>query len=77
MLFSIENRENLENIQDLTSLLTQVEQVRLQDKLSKQNFHENSKKLFEPVFDTIKVTPKKLTKTLIESSNKNNKALEK
>ena len=41
-----------------------------------QNFHENRKKVFEPVTDTIENTSENLTKTTTESSIKNNKALE-
>ena len=37
---------------------------RLQDKLGKQNVHENMKKVFEPVFDTIKNTSEKIKKRL-------------
>ena len=55
----------------------QVKAVRLQDKLGKQNFHEDMKKVFEPVTDTIKKTSENSTKTLTETSKENNKALEK
>ena len=44
MLFSINNREDLEELEELTSLERQVKAVRLQDKLGKQNFHEDMKK---------------------------------
>ena len=53
-----------------------MEEVRLQDKLGKQNFHENTKKLFEPGNDTIKNTSEILTKTITETSLNNNRALE-
>ena len=43
MLYSIKNIEDLENLNKLVSLPTQVQQIRLQNKLSKQNFHETSK----------------------------------
>ena len=72
-MYSIKNREDLE---ELPSLQNQVEEVRLQDKLGIQNFHELIKKVFELVTDTIKNTSEKLTKTLTETSNKNNQALE-
>ena len=49
MLYSIKNVDDLENINELASLQNQVKAVRLQDKLGKQNFHENMKKVFEPV----------------------------
>ena len=46
MLYSIENREDLEKLNELVSLENQVKVVRLKDKLGKQNFHENMKKVF-------------------------------
>ena len=53
MLFAINKREDLENLKVLASLQDQVKAVRLQDKLGKQNFHEDTKKLFEPMTDAI------------------------
>ena len=76
MLFSIKNRENLENLNELVSLQDQIKEVRLKDKLGKQKFHENRKKVFEPVTDTIKNTSENVTKTITETSNKNNQAIE-
>ena len=76
MLYSIKKTEDLEKIEELVSLQNQVNEVRLRDKLGEQNFHENSKKVFEPVVDTIKNTSEKLTKSFAESSVKNNKAPE-
>ena len=46
MLYSIKDREDLENLSELASLENQVKVVRLQDKLGKQNFHEDMKKVF-------------------------------
>ena len=43
MLFAINNREDLQNLNELVSLQNQVKAVRLQDKLGKQNFHEDMK----------------------------------
>ena len=43
MLFAF-NREDLENLEELASLENQVEEVRLQDKLGTQSFHEKRKK---------------------------------
>ena len=40
MLFAIETLEDLEKLEELESVRNQVEKVRLQDKLGKQNFHE-------------------------------------
>ena len=55
-MFSIKDRQELEDLENLASIRNQVEEVRLQDKLGKQNFRENIKKVFEPVTDTIKNT---------------------
>ena len=76
MLFPIKDREDLEKLNELVSLQDQVKVVRLQDKLGKQNFHENMKKLYEPLTDTIKNTSENITKTITESSKENNLALE-
>ena len=48
-MFPIKDREDLEKLNELVSLQDQVKAVRLQDKLGEQNFHENMKKVFEPV----------------------------
>ena len=76
MLFPIKDREDLEKLNELVSLQDQVKVVRLQDKLGKQYFHENMKKLYEPLTDTIKNTSENITKTITESSKENNLALE-
>ena len=76
MLYSIKDREDLENLQELVSLENQVKVVKLQDKLGKQNFHEDMKKVFEPVTKSIENTSQDITKTITETSFKNNQALE-
>ena len=63
MLYSIKVREDLENINELVSLQDQMKAVRLQDKLGKQNFHEDLKKLFEPVTKSLERTSQNKTKT--------------
>ena len=40
MLYSIENREDLEEHKELASLQSQIEEVRLRDKIGKQIFHD-------------------------------------
>ena len=55
MLYSIKNIEDLENLEELASLQNQVKVVRLQDKLGKQNFHENMKKVFELLLNHLKL----------------------
>ena len=75
MLYPIENSEVLESLIELISLQSQVKASRLQDKLGKQNLHEGVKKLFEPVTDTIENTSEDVTRTMMESSKRNNEAL--
>ena len=43
MLFKIKIRDDLENLEELASLKNQVEDLRVQDKLGKQNYHEEKK----------------------------------
>ena len=76
MLFPIKNREDLEKLNELVSLQNQVKTVRLQDKLGEQNFHEDMKKVYEPLTNTIKNVSENISKTLTESSIINNKAIE-
>ena len=76
MLFPIRNVEDLQNLNDAVSLQNQVNEVRLQDKLGDQNYHEDAKKLFKPMTDAIKNTSETITKTLTENSINNNKAIE-
>ena len=76
MLYSIKDREGLEKLKELVSLQDQVKVVRLQDKLGKQNFHEDMKKVFEPVTKSLENTSENIKKTLTENSINNNKAIE-
>ena len=76
MLYSIKDREDLENLNELVSLKDQVKAVRLQDKLGKQNFHEDMKKIFELVTKTIKDVSDDVKKTNVITSKENNLALE-
>ena len=64
MLYSIKDREDLENLEELVSLQNQVKVVRKQDKLSKQNFHEDMKKLFETVTKSLENTSQDITKAI-------------
>ena len=51
--------------------------MRIKDNLGKQNFREISKKLYQPLTDTIKnYTSEKITKTKMLTSQENNKTLE-
>ena len=76
MLYSIKDREDLENLNELVSLQDQVKVVRLQDKLGEQNFHEDMKKVFEPVTKSLEQTSQDITKTITENSINNTKAIE-
>ena len=75
MLFPIRNVEDLQNLNEAVSLQNQVKVVRLQDKLGKQNFHEDMTKVFEPLTDTLKKTSENITKAITETSIINNKAI--
>ena len=76
MLYAIKNREYLENLEELASLENQVKVDKLQDKLGKQNFHEDMKEVFEPVTKSLENTSENLTKAITETSIKNNQAIE-
>ena len=76
MLYSIKDREDFEILNELASLQDQVKAVRLQDKLGKQNFHEDMNKVFEPVIKSLENTSQDITKTVTETSIKNNQARE-
>ena len=47
MMFSIKNVEDLQTLNEAVSLQTQVHEVRLQDRLGDQNYHENAKKIIQ------------------------------
>ena len=68
--------EDLQKLNEAISLQKQVQEIRLKDKLGKQNFHEDMTKVFEPLTDTLKKTSENITKTITENSIKNNKAIE-
>ena len=76
MLFAIKDVNDLEKLNELASLQDQVKAVRLQNKLGKQNVHEDMKEIFEPVTKTNKDVSEDVTKTLMITSKENNLALE-
>ena len=75
MMLPIRNIEDLQNLNEAVSLENQVKVVRLQDKLGKQNFHEDLKEVFEPITKSLENTSENITKTVTESSINNNKAI--
>ena len=76
MLNSIKDKEDLEKLNKLVLLQGQVKAVRLQDKLGKQNFHEDMKKVIEPVTKSLEDTSQDIKKLITETSIKNNQAIE-
>ena len=69
MLYSIKNVEDLEKLNEAISLQKQVQEIRLQNKLGDENYHEDIKNFFKPMTDEI-------TKSITENSINNNKAIE-
>ena len=65
LLYSIKDREDFENLEELVSLENQAKAVRLEDKLCKQNFHEDIRNVCEPLTNTMKNTSENLTKTIL------------
>ena len=76
MLYSVKDREDVENLKELVSLESQVKAMRLQGRLGKQNLHEDLKKVFEPVTRSTKDVSEEVIKTITETSNNNNEALD-
>ena len=76
MLYPSWNIEDLQNLNEAVSLQNQLKVVRLQDKLGKQNFHEDMTKVFETLTDTLKKTSENITKTITGNSIDNSKAIE-
>ena len=74
-MFPIRNVEDLQNSNEAVSLRNQVKVVRLQDKLGKQNFHEDLTEVFEPLTNTLKKTSENITKTITVTSINNNKTI--
>ena len=75
MLFAIKNSEDIEKIEELALMKNKLEEFRLQDKIAKQNYNEDAKKIFELLTDTNKFTSESLTKTITETYINNNKAI--
>ena len=53
-MYSNNNREPLEKLEKLVSLQSQVESLSLQNKLGKQIFHKDLKKVLEAIPKTFK-----------------------
>ena len=68
-------RDDLQKPNELPSSQKQVKGLRLQDKLRKQNFHEDMKRVFGPVTDKMKEASKKVTNTMMGTSEESSKAV--
>ena len=71
MLYSITNTDDWEDLNQLASLQNQVIDLRLQDNLGKQNFHDEVKNVFQPVTKTSNETAIAITES-IRDTKKNN-----
>ena len=65
----------MEKLEVLALSPNQIKDLRLLDKLGKQNFHEVMKNLYGTLNDTIKSASENITKNISETSMKNNKAI--
>ena len=74
-MFPTRNVEDLQNLNEAVSLQNQVKVFRLQDKLGKQNFHEDMEEVFEQLTNTLKKTSENITQTITKTSIKNNQAI--
>ena len=72
MLYLIKIREGSENLGKLVSLQIQVKALELQ---GKRNFHGDIKKVFERILKSNQDVSQDVTRTMIENSKENNKAL--
>ena len=55
MFYSIKKREGSEFLKKLVTLTNQLDELRLQDKLEKQNFHENTKNYMSHLLIQLKI----------------------
>ena len=69
-MFPNKIRQDLDDFKELISLNEEVKAVGLQDRLGKQSFHEDMKKVFEPLTKTLVNTSQDITKTVTETSIK-------
>ena len=66
MMFPSRNIEDLQNLNEAVSLKNQIQVVRLQNKLGKQNFHDDLKEAFEPITESLENISENITKTITE-----------
>ena len=76
-MYLLKNRDDLQNVNELIPLENQLKALRLQDKLRKQNFHKDMRKVFEHVTKSNKDGSEDVTRTMTENPTENSKALAK
>ena len=75
MLCSVKNEDHLVDLEGLADLQSKLKQVRLEEKLRKQGFHNDAIELVQPITKTVADTNKELIKmtqstaTAIEASS--------
>ena len=58
MIYSVEKKGDLKVSEELTDLQSKVKEHRLEQKLSKQGSHYDTKEFFEPITKTVKIQDK-------------------
>ena len=61
MIYSIKNKTDKKYSEDLADLHSKVQQLRLVQKLCKQCFHYDTRKLFEPITKAVTHTMQEVT----------------
>ena len=75
MFYSIEQKIRSSKLNESAALQNQVENLRLQDTLGQQNFHEDKIEVVELVSGTVEDVSKVVTKTTIVISNEGSKTI--
>ena len=75
-MYPAKNIESSQKINEFISLKNQVNEVRLQDRLGDQNFHENMNNVFGPVNKSTEDIFEDVTRSMTQNSTKNNRASE-
>ena len=75
MIYSINKKGELKDIDDSEDLQSKLKHVRMVEKIGQHGFHYDVKELFEPIYNSIKDVSEDVTRTMMESTKENNKAL--
>ena len=71
----LSKKDDLGNLNELASLDNRFKYLWLQDKLGKQKFHEDMRRVSEAVTDTVKEVCKKFKKNMKEAREESNKTI--